>query len=121
MQGVCVGAMSSKCMTRPMCTVWQAGPTGSDRYSRESRSQSANMRTTLMKCPDVSPLHHRPCSKCRTAALQCFLIEEPTRLQQTVGRLLEHHKWPSDGNHLAGAAVEGRKAGLQRLADCGAV
>jgi hypothetical protein len=43
-------------------TVWQAGPMGSDRYTSESRSQSANTRATLMKCPDVSPLHHRPCS-----------------------------------------------------------
>ena len=42
--------------------MWQAGPMGSDRYTSESRSQSANTRATLMKCPDVSPLHHRPCS-----------------------------------------------------------
>lgn len=41
---------------------------GSDRYTNESRSQSANMRATLMKCPDVSPLHHRSCSRCSKAA-----------------------------------------------------
>lgn len=52
-----------------MHTVWQAGPMGSDRYTSESRSQSANMRTTFMKCPDVSPLHHRPCRMCGAATV----------------------------------------------------
>lgn len=40
--------------------MWQAGPIGSPRYTRESRSQSTCTAATAMKCPDVSPLHHRP-------------------------------------------------------------